>query len=173
MVPDEMVDQEPELLVLTCWLHMTYSRFSDFVPHLDKAEALYTTRTTKQHIIGHLNALRSFKHVATASGERTLICAKRAFEKIPRQHEYARRFTFITEAIGHQMLGNRAKTRATIKKAMRELHQSGGPSQGYFQVFPCYLYWMDADLLAMLQTAARSLKVGENNQEYQAIAHSL
>jgi len=173
MVPDKMVDQELELLVFTCWLHMTYSRFSDFVPCLEKAEALCTTPTTKQHIIGHLNALRSFKHVATANGERTLICAKRAFEKIPRQHVYARRFTFITEAIGHQMLGNRAKTRATIKKAMRELDQSGGPSQGYFQVFPCYLYWMDADLLAMLQTAARSLKVGENNIEYQAIAHSL
>jgi LuxR family maltose regulon positive regulatory protein len=173
MVPGEMADQEPELLIFTCWLHMTYSRFSDFVPHLDKAEALCTTRTTKEHIIGHLNALRSFKHVATANGERTLICAKRAFEKIPRQHEYARRFTFITEAIGHQILGDRAKTRATIKKAMGEVNRSGSSSQGYFQVFPCYIYWMDADLRAILQTSARSLNLGKNNQEYQAIAHSL
>ena len=42
MLPGEMVDQEPELLVFSSWLHQIYSRYTELESCLNEAEALCT-----------------------------------------------------------------------------------------------------------------------------------
>ena len=173
MLPDEMVGQEPELLVLASWLHVIFFRFTELKSCLDRGEALCTTRTPMEHVRGHLNVLRAALHIITVNGEHTLTCARHAFEMLPRKHRWARMFTFLTQAFAHQMLGDSANALATMKEAMRESDQKSGIAQGWFQANSCFIYWIEADLLSILQTAAQSLKVAENFQAHQAIAHGL
>jgi LuxR family maltose regulon positive regulatory protein len=173
MLPDDLVDQELELLVLASWVHVIHARHGELVSFLDKAEALCTTRSSMEHAIGHLNVLRAGQHILTVNGERTLTCARRALDMLPRKHRWARMFTFLMQAFAHQVLGDRANALATIKQAMRESDQKSGAAQGYFQANPCFIYWMEADLLSILQTAAQSLKVDENFQAHQATSHGL
>jgi LuxR family maltose regulon positive regulatory protein len=173
ILPDEIINQDPELLILASWLHIIYSRFTELESCLNKAEALCTNRTTEAYVEGHLNALLTFQHYIGANGELTLTCAKRALKKLPQKHRWARMFTFLQRAGAHQMLGHREKVHATIDEALRELDLSSGISQSHFVANFCFVYWMDADLTAMLQTARQSLMVAENYQGLTAIYHAL
>jgi LuxR family maltose regulon positive regulatory protein len=82
-------------------------------------------------------------------------------------------FAFINQAGAHQMLGDRDKALATIEGTMSDPDLGSGISQGYFRASPCFIYWLEADLPAMLQTAARSLKIPEDCQIPRAMAHGL
>jgi LuxR family maltose regulon positive regulatory protein len=78
-------------------------------------------------------------------------------------------FTFGTQALAHQMLGNREEALATIGASERDLYLSSGVSQSHFQANFCFVYWLEADLAGVLQTAKRSLKTAEDFQEHQVI----
>jgi LuxR family maltose regulon positive regulatory protein len=56
---------------------------------------------------------------------------------------------------------------------MRAPDLSGGATEGFFLASPCFIYWIDANLTNLLQTAAQSLKSAEKVNEFQAIAHGL
>ena len=56
---------------------------------------------------------------------------------------------------------------------MQDSDLSSNISQSHFQSNPCFIYWMEADLPTMLQTARQSLKVAENYQEHHAISQGL
>jgi len=173
MLPGDVIDEDPELLVLISWLHMIYARYAELMPCLNKAEALFSARAIAGPMQGHLEALLGFQQFVAVNGERALIHAQRACEKLPQKHRWARVFAFIVQGVAHQVLGDREKALATIEEAMSESELSSGISQGYFQANPCFIYWMEADLPSILQTAAHSLKVAEDYQAHQAIVHGL
>ena len=172
-LPGDTVDKDAELLVLMAWSHTVNARYAELWTCLNKAEALFSARTTTEHIQGHLDALRSFQHYLSANGEGALTYARRACGKIPRKHRWARAFAFINWAGAHQMLGDREKALAILEEAIRNSDPGAGISQGYFKASPCFIYWLEADLLSMLQTAARSLKIAEDYKVHQALAHGL
>ena len=82
-------------------------------------------------------------------------------------------FAFINQAAAHQILDDCEKALGVIEEAMRDPDLGSGISKGFFQANPCFIYWMEADLPAMLQTAERSLKIAGECQVVQAIAHGL
>ena len=171
MLPTEIVERHPDLLALMAWLHMIYARYTDLFFCLDKAEALSSTHTIVKPIQGHLDALRGFQLYLAISGNRALTRARRASETIPRNHRFARIFSSILRALVHQMLGDRAHALSTIEKAMRDPDLSGGTTQGFFQTTPCLIYWIDADLANLLQTARQSLNLEEDSRKFQAMVH--
>jgi LuxR family maltose regulon positive regulatory protein len=173
MLSGEVIDQNPELLVLNSWLHVIYYRYTELVSCLSKAETLLASRSDIEYVIGHINALRTWQHNIDVNGERSLTCARLAFEKLPRKHRWARMLTFLDQAAAYQMLGDRENALATLAEAIRDPDLKDGMSQGFLHATPCFIYWMDADLTAMLQTAAHSLKVAEDFQTHTAIAHGL
>ena len=173
MLPGDTLVQAPELLVLNAWTHAIYARYTELGSCRTKPKPSYAVRTTAEHLPGHLDALRGFHHYLAVNGEEALACLRRAIEKTPKNHRWVRMFAFIVQAAAYQMLGDLKMTLATIQEAMRDPDLDGGISQGYFRANPCFIYWMEADLLSMLQTAARSLKADEGCQAHQAIAHGL
>ncbi len=44
MLTGNVIDEDPELLLLISWLHMIYARFAELMPCLNKAEALFSAR---------------------------------------------------------------------------------------------------------------------------------
>jgi len=172
MLPSDTVDRDPELLVHSSWLHFIYSQFTKLASSLEKAEAL-SVQTITESTKPHLDALRSAQQYIGANGERALALAWQAHEKIPRNHRWALLFSYIIQAVAHQMLGDSSKAHSTFEEAMRDLDLGGGTFQGYFQATPCFIYWIDADLTSLLQTAAHSMKLGKQTRASSAIVHSL
>ena len=60
MLPGDVIDEDPELLVLISWLHVIYARYAELMPCLNKAEALFSARAIAAPMQGHLDALRAF-----------------------------------------------------------------------------------------------------------------
>lgn len=173
MLPEEIIAQEAELLVLVSWFHQIYSRPTELVSCLNKAEALCANLTDKQYLVGHINALRLFHHYLTINGESSLTCARRALKKLPPKHRWARMFTFLAKAAVHQMLGDREQAIVTFEEAMRESDLNSDISESHYQANPCFIYWMEADMSGMVQTARRALRTGKNCQELHAISQGL
>jgi len=169
ILPGEMVDQEPDLLVLSQWLNVIYSRFPEIEACLNKAKTLFTTRAPMEHVVGHIDVLKAFQHAVAAEGERSVICARRARKKLPREHQWARMFSLHLEAAAHQSLGDREKALAAIEAQLRDLHMSSGIAQGHFQANQCFIHWMEADLKTLLQAAGRAQKTAEAFQKHQPI----
>ncbi|CAB5101856.1 Transcriptional activator of maltose regulon, MalT [Olavius algarvensis associated proteobacterium Delta 3] len=161
----DTVNQDAGLLVLMSWLHMIYDRPSDMVSCLDKAEALASTQTIEDSLQGHLDVLRGFQRYLEVDGERALARARRAGEKIPKSHRWARIYYYMVRALVHQMLGDRAKALLTLELAMLDQDLRVGTASGFFQAHPCFIYWIDADLTNMIRTAAQLLTLGTESRE--------
>ena len=173
MLSGEIIDQEPELLILSSWLHQIYARFPEMKSYLDRAEALCSNRTNEDYVEGHISVLRSFQYYYVANGERSVISARRASKKLPLKHRWARIFAFIMQGVANQMLGDRDKALATWEEAITESDRFGDTSHSHFQSNPCFVYWMEADLLSMLEITTRALKSAENSQAHHANSQCL
>ena len=173
LLPGEIVDRYPELLILTGWLHVIFSRFTELRACLDKAEALCATHAVPEHVVGHINILNAFQHAIAVECDHSLTCTRRALEKLPREHNWARMFTLHIKASAHQILGERDKAHATIEEQLREIPNCSGVSQSHFQANQCYIHWMEADLTGVLQAAGGALKTAENFPKHQAVYQAL
>ena len=173
MLPGEIVEQNPGLLVLAAWLHQINFQLKEMVSCLNKAEVLCTNRTDLERAIGHVNTLRIFQYTAAGDGDRGLNCARRAFKRLPKNDRWARMFAFMSEAITYQMLGDREKANDTIEASIRESELYSSISKSHFQANPCFVYWMEADLTTMQQTAEQALRVARKDQVSHAIAQAL
>jgi LuxR family maltose regulon positive regulatory protein len=173
MLPGQMVDRNPELLVLESWLHVIFSRFTELKACLDKAEALRTTHAAREHVVGHINILNAFQHALAVECDHSITCTRQALEKLPREHNWARMFTLHIKAAAHQILGERDKAHATIEEQLREIPNCNGVSQSHFQANQCYIHWMEADLTGVLQAAGGALKTAENFPKHQAVYQAL
>ena len=173
MLPGEVVDREPELLVLASWLHVIFSRFTELKACLHKAEALYTTPAFAEHVAGHIDALNAFHHNVAADGEHSLMCARRALKELPRDHHWPRIHTLLLKASAHQMLGDIEKAHAAIETQLRHIRMSSGVSRSHFQANQCFIHWMEADLTGVLQAAEGALKTAKDFQKHQASYQAL
>ena len=173
MLPGEIVDRDPELLILTGWLHVIFSRFSELRACLGKAEALCATHAVGEHVVGHINILNAFQHTVAVECDHSITSTRRALEKLPREHNWARMFTLHIKAAAHQILGERDKAHATIEEQLREIPNCRGVSQSHFQANQCYIHWMEADLTGVLQAAGGALKTSKNFPKHHAVFQAL
>ena len=169
MLPGEVVDREPELLVLASWLHVIFSRFTELKACLHKAEA----PAFAEHVAGHIDALNAFHHNVAADGEHSLMCARRALKELPRDHHWPRIHTLLLKASAHQMLGDIEKAHAAIETQLRHIRMSSGVSRSHFQANQCFIHWMEADLTGVLQAAEGALKIAKDFQKHQASYQAL
>ena len=172
MLPDETVDQEPELLVLVSWLHVIFSRFTELVACLNKLKALPKVPNHKKHLVGHINILSAFHYSVAADGAQALICAERALKELPREHYWAWMFSLHLKAAAHQVLGETEEAYAAIETQMRHIRKIGGVSKSHFLANQCFIHWMEADLVGVLRAAEGALKSAKDHKKHQAIYQS-
>jgi LuxR family maltose regulon positive regulatory protein len=73
----------------------------------------------------------------------------------------------IVQGAALQMLGDPARAIATLEEEILHYDLNGDPSQSHFESNPGFIYWMEADLSSMQQTAERALMNVENYQVHQ------
>jgi len=124
LLPNDIVYQDPELLILTAWTHLVFFRYTKSISCLDRAEGILSAQSDSSksatHLLGHHNGIRVFWHYLFAEGEQALICAERARKNIPRKHRWPRNFVSRCECLAYQMVGNSEKAQFIIEEILRD-----------------------------------------------------
>lgn len=178
MLPQDQVEQDPELLLFGAWLdHIQTAGFdvSASSRYLEKIEPLLEsvgapTSPRAAHIRGHFDALLAFRYYMAADGENALKHSRSACQNIPTHHVRARMAAEIFRAGAYQMLGEMGTGLSIFIDDMQKTTEPGSPHHDIYLVHLCFLYWMDADLNAVRQTAERSLKLAMDFQNYETAA---
>ena len=178
MLPLDRIEKDPELLIHKTWLSHVQSVGFDLLtlknnvkkiaPLLDKLPT-----TTSMQIKGHFDALRGMQHYMSADGENALKHLRTACENIPIQHKRARVFANIFRAGANQMLG---KLETGLSNYHNEVQKSRIPGSGYQATYLanlCFVYWIDADLIALLETAEHALEIAIDHGLLEAKLFSL
>jgi LuxR family maltose regulon positive regulatory protein len=149
------------------WIYHTQHNLQDVGACLQKIEALkaasqpnFLTRIKTTQ--GHYEALHAFLSYMATDGEQALNCARRACEMIPKHHKRARVFANIFQLGAYQMLGDLETGLSIYKEVMEDRSLLDSGYKYMFMVNLCFVYWMDADLISLLQTAEYSLVVDHN-----------
>jgi LuxR family maltose regulon positive regulatory protein len=181
MLPPDSVEDNPEMLLFRLWSnHMRTAGFdvSALASQLEKIENLISTLPPNgsvkvEQIQSHCDALRSFQHFISADGEIALKHARQACENIPIHHKRARLRAHIFQIGSYQMVGD---LETGLSLYYNEVHNNPNLSSGDQAMCLanlCFVYWIDADLISMLQTTENTLKVAMDHRISEAIAFSL
>jgi LuxR family maltose regulon positive regulatory protein len=181
MLPRESVEENPEMLLLRLWSnHVRTAGFdvSALAAQLEKIENLISTPSPNssvkvEQIRSHCDALRSFQHYIGAEGEIALRHARLACENIPIHHKRARLRAHIFQVASYQMIGDLETGLSHYFKEVQENTNLSSGDQAMYLANLCFMHWIDADLISMLQTSENTLKIAMDHRIFEAIAFSL
>jgi LuxR family maltose regulon positive regulatory protein len=181
MLPRDSVEENPEMLLLRLWSnHMRTAGFdvSALAAQLEKIENLISTPSPNtsvkiEQIRSHCDALRSFQHYMGAKGEIALKHARSACENIPIHHKRARLRAHIFQVASYQMVGDLETGLSHYFREVQENTNLISGDQAMYLANLCFIYWIDADLISMLQTSENTLKIAMDHRISEAIAFSL
>jgi LuxR family maltose regulon positive regulatory protein len=181
MLPADMVDQDPELLLFEAWIRQNETNGMS-VPtigtYLEKIERLLAkpkekTSTSAAQLKGHLDALNGFRSWLSGDGDSALRLLQSACENIPMHHKRARLSAYLYQTGAYQMIGDLETGLSTYHT---EIQKNIDSSSGYHAMYLaslCFFYWIDADLIAFRRTAEAARKMATELQIGAAIGHSL
>jgi len=181
MLPSHHFEQDPELLILKAWRHHVQTCGCDLKTKIainKKIEPLINDLSEKAfvrgtEIIGHFEALRGYEFYLAADGENAMKYFRSACDKIPMHHKRARVSAYLFLAGAYQMTGD-FETGLSIYA--NEIQKSIDQGSDYYAPYIeklCYLYWMNADLVTIRQTAERSLEIAKKLRLPESIAYAL
>jgi len=181
VLPPDIVEENPEMLMFRLWSnHMRTAGFdvTALASQLGKIETLISTPPPSgsvkvEQIRSHCDALRSFQHYIGAEGEIALKHARSACENIPIHHKRVRLRAHIFQVASYQMVGDLETGLSHYYKEVQENPNLSSGDQAMYLANLCFMYWIDADLISMLQTSENTLKIAMDQQISEAIAFSL
>lgn len=181
MLPRDHVEKDPELLLFEAWLNHTKTNGIDVVTmetYLKKVETLLDNlsaeaSTSATQVRSHFAALSGFQLYMSADGESALKHTRYACENIPIHHHRARVFAHIFQLGAYQMIGDLETGLSIYHDELQKSIKLDGGYHAMYLANLCYIYWIDADLINVRQTAERSLKVAMDRRISEAIAFSL
>ena len=181
MFPRDSAEESPEMLLFRLWSdHMRTAGFdvTALATQLEKIENLISTSPANgsvkvEQIRSHCDALRSFQHYISAEGETALKHARQACENIPIHHKRARLRAHIFQVGSYQMVGDLQTGLSRYYEEVQENPNLSSGDQATYLANLCFMYWIDADLISMLQTSENTLKIAMDHRIPEAIAFSL
>ncbi len=126
-----------------------------------------------KHVQGHLEAQRAFIHYMAAEGESALASSQRALRDIPLHHKRARLFADIYQLGAYQMTGNLETGLSIYQKSMRRYTERDKIYHAVYLGNLGLVYWMDANLIALQQTAESLLDVVKEHPQPATVPYGL
>ena len=178
MIPREHVERDAALLLLENWLHHVRQNWSGMVSCLKiietfNASAPPGTWVNAKHVQGHIEAQRGFIHYMDAEAESALASSQRALKDIPQHHKRARLFADIFQLGAYQMTGNLETGLSIYQKSMRRYAEREQIYHASYLGNLGLVYWMDANLVALQQTAESLLDVLKEHPLFASVAYGL
>jgi len=158
----------------TLWNQMRLTEMGDV---LDRVEPLLAAMppesTTAKELQGELDALRSVQYFLGApcdgpralayaqQAPRALAYAQQAIQRIPRQRHSQRGFAIIMLAMSYQMAGDLESAYSVVFDAMSEKEAHRTTFHTRLLIALGFIYWVEADLIRLQQTADQQLKLSQ------------
>ncbi len=121
-LPDDLVQGDPELLILQCWISESRFRYAEMLGVLAEAESLIDGRpadASNRGLDGELDVMRSFRSYPGCDGLSAVAQARRALGAIPPDRLSARGAALLVLAIAHQMTGELELAEAVSLEALQ------------------------------------------------------
>jgi LuxR family maltose regulon positive regulatory protein len=178
MLPRDHVERDAALLVLESWLHHVRQNLSGMVSCLKMIEAFNATAppgtwVNFKHVQGHLEAQHGFIHYMEAEGESALASSQRALRDIPLHHKRARLFADIYQLGAYQMTGNLETGLSIYQKSMRRYTERDRIYHAAYLGNLGLVYWMDANLIALQQSAESLLDAAKEHPQHPMVPYGL
>jgi LuxR family maltose regulon positive regulatory protein len=178
MLPQDFIERNPAFIVLESWLHHVRQNLSGMVSCLKMIEAFNATAppgtwVNFKHVQGHLEAQRGFIHYMNAEGESALASSQRALRDIPLHHKRARLFADIFQLGAYQMTGNLETGLSIYQKSMGRYTERDRIYHAAYLGNLGFVYWIDANLIALQQTAESLLDAFKEHPERPMVSYGL
>jgi len=178
MIPREYVERDAALLVLENWLHHVRQNWSGMVSCLKMIETFNATAppgtwVNAKHVQGHFEAQRGFLHYMDAEAGSALASSQCALKDIPCHHKRARLFADIYQLGAYQMTGNLETGLSIYQKSMKRYAERDQIYHALYLGNLGLVYWMDANLVALQQTAECLLDIVKEHPQHAVVSYGL
>jgi LuxR family transcriptional regulator, maltose regulon positive regulatory protein len=163
------IDEYPDLLLIEAWLsHVQRFDLQKVTRILDRAEDLLSQNPmdtgAASSLLGEIDTLRSYTHYHAADGQKAIQYALASLERTPDEAYLVRSYAWLHLALAYQMTGDLEAAFAAVAAGLKEDFSKQGPAYTRVAMSSCFIYWISADLPNMLNSAGRTLAVGQANQ---------
>ena len=169
IIGDEIVESDPELLLLRAWLTEYHYAFEKAWEDAARAESLLAglpqDSPVRRRLAGEIEALRSQQRYCANDAGKALACAERALALLPPDAQSTRGFAVVLRAGSLQMRGDLGKAYEVLDRARRDSSRAGPVFLARAGISLCWTHWMAGDLSGAAQTAAWLLRHGEENNQ--------
>jgi LuxR family maltose regulon positive regulatory protein len=163
LFPREVIDEQPDLLLIEVSLKFMRHQISEVPALLDRVEALLAQRPSERDaaLQGEVEARRYAVNYYRGEWARSLSTGQRTLEKIPAEWWYLRSYMRLFLGLGHLMSGD-------LTEAYALLYVGDDPDHGrdYQKLLfgsACFLHWIAADLSGLAQAARRVLATSDSS----------
>lgn len=166
LLPQQIVDSDPDMLILQARSQDNRGLFEDSWVTVDKLEQLLESQQIaqprNQQLLGSVEALRCYKHYVFSDGEKAIESAQNALQWLPEDSAAERGFAKMVLAPALQLVGKGKQAR---KIALEETRNATGSYRARVFCGLAYVQWMDADLRALKLTASQLELQGDERSQ--------
>lgn len=169
LFPEQVVEKQPQLLLLRCWLdyHLWY-RMDLFAQDVQMVEDLIGGLPSKTKGIkalrGEVSSLSIILAYSACDPERCIELADSALADVPAKQECVRSTALHVKIHAYQMLGDLAQSDVLLWDAMDSEAFPAPSSKARFLMAACFTAWTEADAGRLRQAGRKLLKVSEKHQ---------
>ena len=167
LLPAQVVEEDPELLLLNALSCQTAGRLAEMADTLDRVEMVLggtqPDEGDREQLHGEYALLRSFQHYDAGNGQLALTYAKQAVQRLPPECAGERAYALLILALSFQMTGDLQRAYDVVHSALEQAHDNA-VYQGRLLMSLGFMQWMAADLMGLSQTSATMVKVGTDQE---------
>jgi LuxR family maltose regulon positive regulatory protein len=157
MFPLQVIDEQPDLLLIEVWLLFLQQRIHEVPPLLDRIEAVLRQwpPAAAKDLQGEVDARWSAVYFWNGDVKRSMDSAEQALANLPARRWYMRAYAHIFLGLAYVARGDLAQAYATFNFS-GEPDQSQ-PYQDFLTGVTCFVRWVAADLSGLMEAASQVL----------------
>jgi LuxR family maltose regulon positive regulatory protein len=171
-LPTDIVDEDPELLMLKAWHLKTRGCYAEAFQLLDCIEELVgdgpQQDTSAQILRGSVDSMRCLQKFKAGQGQLARQHAEAALMRLPTDYLSERAYAYQIQCLGMQECGDLAGARKLIHTALVDALPPLSAFQARLHGAFCFIDWIAADMRSMRVTASRYFKLSEALQLHES-----
>jgi LuxR family maltose regulon positive regulatory protein len=172
LLPREVVENDPQLLIIEAWLLIGWTEMAHVAERVGALlKNLPPESTDTSNLQAEFDTLQSLISYHITDGQQSLALAQRALENLPREFASERGLAVMLESLAYQMLGDLESARSVVWQALTRRAAHHPTYHARVLMTLCFLDSIAADLYGAMQSAEQVLKLGQELNLAESIAH--